>query len=174
VKYNAKELKEFHDVLQGLNSPANEFETLLTVEDLQRIFKMKYHAVLKFIKSVLVPMNAAKKVREKWRIHPWGLRRILNLTGRCHGCGRRWTIERDLEYLRKCGMQPDPIAYETALDDPNLQRYYPELPPDSKVSIPDGGPRSKRAMREYEQALKKLSKKKPPTPPVNPDRFKKK
>jgi len=194
MRLSAKEMKEIGDVLQSLNRPANEFETELTVADIRRIFQMEYDAAYRLVVETLEPMGAAKKIRKKYYISPWGVRRLIGQTGRCPSCGRQWTMEKDVEYLMEKGMQPDPVVYKEALKDPDLARFYPELPPPPKVDVIKDGPWSKRKQREYLQELRKLTRN-PSTveahmeplprsgglskeesvspPPVNPDPFKK-
>ena len=59
-----------------LHHPARQFDTELTVADIERIFQMKYDAAYRLVRETLEPMGAAKKIRGRYYISPWGVRRL--------------------------------------------------------------------------------------------------
>jgi len=147
-----EELEELAKAFQQLNRPANEIETMLTIRDIQRIFRMKYDAALRLVQETLVPLGAANKIREKYYISPWGVRRLANQTGRCPCCGQRWTAWRELEYLSAHGIAPDPVTLRT---EPEEFIDVPPIPKE-RERVKPSGPRSWEKRKEYQRAIKPL------------------
>jgi len=61
---------------------------MLTARDIMEIFYLPRRAAYRFIKRHLVPLGAVILVGNSYRIHPWGIARLLNQGKRCGYCGR--------------------------------------------------------------------------------------
>ena len=81
----AKERREFGKLLEMeshmLHHPSRQFDTELTVADIERIFQMGYDAAYRLVRETLEPMGAARKIRGRYYISPWGVWRLINQTG---------------------------------------------------------------------------------------------
>jgi hypothetical protein len=99
---------------------------MLTVRDIQVIFWLQYRPALRFIRRYFTPMGGVVKAGKRLLIHPWAVKRFLNMVGRCPECGRHWDDKPVLQELQEneregpdwVGKQPpDPRSYEEALKD---------------------------------------------------------
>jgi len=63
---------------------------MLTVQDLQLVFKLDYRPCLRLIRRYIRPLGGTVKLGVRLYIHPWAVNRLLNQVGRCPECGKRW------------------------------------------------------------------------------------
>ncbi len=147
-----KKLEEMAHTWQGLTRPANQIETLLSVRDVARIFNMSYQSAILLIRSVFIPMGGARKIRKRFYISPWAVRRVTNDTGRCVTCGQRWTAAREIEHCVESHMAPDPVVLRTPGED------YVDLPPIVEEAAPKvSGPNSWENRQKSMASLRKLA-----------------
>ena len=73
---------------------------MLTVQDLQLVFKLDYHPCLRLIRRYIRPLGGTLKLGVRLYIYPWAVNRLLNQVGRCPECGRHWDDELALKELK--------------------------------------------------------------------------